>query len=69
MNKNFKEEVKYRLVRLGLSQRELAEKMNISTPYLSQIINEDRESVTVECKKELILKTLDELESRCLIEK
>ena len=69
MNKNFKEEVKYRLVRLGLSQRELAEKMNISTPYLSQIINEDRESVTVEYKKELILKTLNELESRCLIEK
>ena len=69
MNKNFKEEVQYRLVRLGLSQRELAESMNISTPYLSQIINEDRESATMKYKKEQVLKKLDELESGCLIEK
>ena len=66
---DFKSTVKYRMAKLNITQNELAEKLGISYPYLSDILISKRNTPRVSYLKDKIVAMLDELESGCLIEK
>lgn len=69
---DFKSKVKYRMAKLGITQKDLAEKLNISYPYVSDILITRRDTPRVAYLKDKIVEILDELEaeaeSRCPVE-
>ena len=62
----FGREVKSRLAYLEMSQTDLAKLIGKTQAYINDIINDKREAPDIRRK---IISTLDELESRCPIEK
>ena len=62
----FGREVKSRLAYLEMSQTDLAKLIGKTQAYINDIINDRRDAPDIRRK---IISTLDELESRCLIEK
>lgn len=67
--KSFKDEVQYRMAKLGITQNVIAEKLGISYSYVSDILITRRDTQRVAYLKDRIVEILDELESRCPIEK
>lgn len=67
--KDFRKTIKYRLAEAGMTQREFAEKLGITDAYLSNLIKCISDTQVAELWRDKIVKTLDELESGCPVEK
>lgn len=68
---NFKAEVQYRLATINRTQKELAKRLKVSEPHLSNLLKCVTQTPYADFQREKILKSLREMEkeSRCLIEK
>lgn len=62
---DFKSTVKKRMARLNVTQQEIATRLNISYPYISDILITRRDTPRVAYLKERIVEILDEIESGC----
>lgn len=62
---DYKAMVKKRMARLGVTQIEIAERLGISYPYVSDILVTRRDTPKVAFYKERIVEILDEIESGC----
>lgn len=68
-NLSFKEQVKSRLKALGMTQKELAAKMNLTETYLYYLLIGVSDTRLARERRKQIVEILDELESRCPVEK
>ncbi len=66
MEKNlFKAKVQYRLAKLGITQKEIATRMNITEPYLCYLLKGISDTQLAKSRREEILEIINELEDRC----
>lgn len=65
MDKNFKRDVQYRLARIGKTQKDIAERMCITEPYLYYLLKGISDTQLAQAKREKIVAILEEFESEC----
>ena len=68
-NLSFKEQIKDRLKTLGMTQKELADKMNVTESYLYYLLIGVSDTRLARERRKRIVEILDELESGCPVEK
>lgn len=68
-NLSFKEQIKDRLKTLGMTQKELAAKMNVTESYLYYLLIGVSDTRLARERRKRIVEILDELESGCPVEK
>ena len=68
-NLSFKEQIKDRLKALGMTQKVLAAKMNVTESYLYYLLIGVSDTRLARERRKRIVEILDELESGCPVEK
>lgn len=60
---DYKSRVRYRMAKLGITQNDIAQKLGVSYPYVSDIMTTKRDTPRIAYLKDKIVEILDEAEN------
>lgn len=60
---DYKSRVRYRMAKLGITQNDIAQKLGVSYPYVSDIMTTKRDTPRIAYLKDRIVEILDEAEN------